>query len=102
MFVAEVFNMVKPNRLNEEHMHQMQYAMLTEVLGRWKADIIESFLIAQEIDVVLIQATVSDLLTTSFSPVKIFVPRASLQRARNLLKTFDDAQENPGGTEDGK
>jgi hypothetical protein len=62
----------------------------------------ESSLIAQEIDLVLIQENVSDLLTTSFSPVKIFVPQASLQRARHLLKTFDDAQHNPGGTEDGK
>ena len=94
--------MVIFNRLNETHMHQMQYAMLTEVLGRWKADIMESSLITQEIDVVLIQENVSDLLTTSFSPVKSFVPRAGLQRARHLLKTFDDAQDNPGGTEDGK
>ena len=94
--------MVKNNRFNEENMHQMQYSRLTEVLGRWKADIIESFLIAEEIDVVLIQETVSDLFTTSFSPVKIFVPKASLQRARNLLKTFDDAQDSTGGPEDGK
>src|SRR6266540_5569084 len=92
MFVAEVLNMVKQNRLNEENIHQMQYAMLTEVLGRWKADIIESFLIAEEIDVVLIQEAISDLYTTSFAPVKIYVPKASFQRARNLLKTFDDAQ----------
>jgi hypothetical protein len=35
-------------------MDQMQYAMLTEVLGRWKADILESFLRSEEIDVVLI------------------------------------------------
>jgi len=94
--------MVKQKRFNEENLHQMQYALLTEVLGRWKADIIESFLIAQEIDVVLIQETVSDLFTTSFSPVKIFVPKASLQRARNLLKKFDDAQDNTGGPEDGE
>jgi hypothetical protein len=102
MPVAEVFNMEKHNHMNEESMHEMQYAVLTEVLGRWKADIIESFLIAQEIDVVLIQGTVSDLFTTSFSPVKIFVPKASLQRARNLLKNFEDAQDNTGGPEHGE
>jgi hypothetical protein len=94
--------MVKHNRFTEENIHQMQYTLLTEVLGRWKADIIESFLITEEIDVVLIQGTVSDLFTTPFAPVKIFVPKASLQRARNLLKTFDDAQDDPGGTEDGE
>ena len=82
MSVTEVFNMEKHNRLTEENRHQMQYAMLTEVLGRWKADIIESFLIAQEIDVVLIQETVSDLFTTSFSPVKIlFQKQVSRGRA---------------------
>jgi len=80
----------------------MQYAMLTEVLGRWKADIIESFLIAEEIDVVLIQEAISDLYTTSFAPVKIYVPKESFQRARKLLKTFDDAQDDTGGSEDGK
>jgi len=32
-------------------MDQIQYAMLTEVLGRWKADILESFLRSEEIDV---------------------------------------------------
>ena len=94
--------MVKDNRFNEENIHQMQYALLTEVLGRWKADIIESYLIAEEIDVVLIQGTVSDLFTTSFAPVKIFVPKASLQRARNLLKTFNETEENTGEAEDGE
>jgi hypothetical protein len=88
--------------LKEENMHQMQYALLTEVLGRWKADIVESFLMAEEIDVVLIQGTVADLFTTSFAPVKIFVPKGSLQRARNLLKTLEDAENNMGETEDGE
>ncbi len=35
-------------------MEEMQYAMLAEVMGRWKADIIESYLRSEEIDVVLI------------------------------------------------
>jgi hypothetical protein len=95
--------MVKDNSFNEENLHQMQYALLTEVLGRWKADIIESFLLVEEIDVVLIQEAVSHFThTTSFAPVKIFVPKASLQRARNLLKTFDEAQDNIGEAEDGE
>ena len=95
--------MAKVTPFKEENLHQMQYALLTEVLGRWKADIIESFLKAEEIDVVLIQGTVADLFTTSFAPVKIFVPKESLQRARNLLKTIEDAEENnTGETEDGE
>jgi hypothetical protein len=47
--------MIKQKRFNEENLYQMQYALLTEVLGRWKADIIENFLLLEEIDVVLIQ-----------------------------------------------
>lgn len=87
--------MAKHNRLSEENMDQMQYALLTEVLGRWKADIIESLLITEEIDVVLIQEAISDLYTTSFAPVKIYVPKASIKRARNLLKTFDETHDEP-------
>jgi hypothetical protein len=73
-------------------MDQMQYAMLTEVLGRWKADILESFLRSEEIDVVLIQESVSgSTQQTSFTPVKIFVPKASMERARRLLETFNES-----------
>ena len=72
-------------------MDQMQYAMLIEVLGRWKADILESFLRSEEIDVVLIQESVSgSTQQTSFTPVKVYVPKASLKRARELLKSFDE------------
>jgi len=74
----------------------MQYALLTEVTGRWIADILENFLKSEEIDVVLIQEAVSHLThTTSFAPVKIYVPKASIKRARNLLKTFNEAQDDP-------
>lgn len=72
-------------------MDKTHYAMLTEVLGRWKADILESFLRSEEIDVVLIQESVSgSTQQTSFTPVKIYVPKASLKRARELLKLFEE------------
>ena len=81
-------------------MDQLHYALLTEVLGRGTADIIESFLRAEEIDVVLVQDAISHVThITSFAPVKIYVPKASIKRARNLLKTFneslDDTKEKP-------
>ncbi len=82
-------------RLKKQDTNEMQYAMLTEVLGRWQADIIENFLRAEEIDVVLIQEAVSHAThITSFAPVKIYVPKESLRRASNLLKTFDEAQDD--------
>jgi hypothetical protein len=72
-------------------MDQMQYALLTGILGRWKADILESLLRSEEIDVVLIQDSVAgSTQQTSFTPVKVYVPRASLKRARDLLKSFEE------------
>ena len=76
-------------------MDKIKYALLTEVLGRWKADVIESLLRVEEIDVVLVQDAVSHVThTTSFVPVKIFVPKASIRRARGILKTFYETNES--------
>jgi hypothetical protein len=84
-------------------MDELQYALLTEVLGRGTADVIESFLRAEEIDVVLVQEAISHVThITSFAPVKIYVPKASLQRAHKLLKKFKEAQDNKGDPEDGQ
>ena len=83
-------------------MDEMQYALLTEVLGRGTADIMESFLRAEEIDVVLVQEAVSHVThITAFAPVKIYVPKASIKRARDLLKRFNEARDDKGET-DGK
>lgn len=72
-------------------MDEMQYALLTEVIGRWKADILESFLRSEEIDVVLIQESVAgSTQQTSFAPVQVYVPKVSLERARELLKSFNE------------
>jgi hypothetical protein len=75
-------------------MDEMQYALLTEALGRWRADIIENFLRAEEIGVVLVDESSSEIPTTAFAPVKIYVPKESLTHARNLLKAFDEAEDN--------
>ena len=72
-------------------MDEMQYALLTEVLGRGTADVIESFLRSEEIDVVLVQDAISHVThITSFAPVKIYVPKVSIKRARELLKSFNE------------
>jgi hypothetical protein len=88
VFVYKVIHMLKHNYSNEEKLHQMQYALLTEVIGRWKADVIESFLRVEEIDVVLVQGTVSDLFTPSFSPVKIYVPKAEHSASTQFAENF--------------
>lgn len=72
-------------------MDEMRYARLTQVLGRWKADILESFLEAEGIDVEIIQDSLSHTFYTNpFAPVQIFVPKEKMEQARELLKDFDD------------
>ena len=63
--------------------------------GRWKADILEGFLKFEGIDVVLVQDAVSHIThVITFAPVKIYVPKANMQRARELLKVFNNANDN--------
>jgi len=77
------------------NMDEMKYAKLTEVQGRWMADILENYLRVEEIDMVLVQDAVSHIThVTTFAPVMIYVPKASIKRARNLLKTFNNAQDD--------
>jgi cyclophilin family peptidyl-prolyl cis-trans isomerase len=45
--------------------------------------------------VIPVQGTVSDLFTTSFTPVKIYTQKANITQARNLLKMFNEAQDEP-------
>ena len=72
-------------------MDNMKYAKLTEVLGRWKAEILESFLESEGIDVELIQDSLSHTFYThAFAPVQIFVQNEKLEQARELLKVFDE------------
>ncbi len=73
-------------------MDEMKYALLEEVIGRWRADVIENFLKSEGMEVILIEATVSDLFTPSFAPVKIYVPKDELQQARELLEKFNETQ----------
>jgi hypothetical protein len=75
-------------------MDELKYALLMEVVGRWKADVIENLLKSEEIDVVVVQESVSDLFTTTFSPVKIYVPNACLGLARELLKMLEEEEED--------
>ena len=76
-------------------MDEMKYTQLVEVLGRWKAEIIESYLKAEGIDVVLIEDSISQsTYANPFAPVQVFVPKEGLQRARELMESFDDSEDS--------
>lgn len=76
-------------------MDEMKYTQLVEVLGRWKAEIIESYLRAEGIDVVLIEDSISQsTYANPFAPVQVFVPKERLAQARESMENFEDAAED--------
>ena len=76
-------------------MDEMKFTQLAEVLGRWKAEIIEGLLKNEGIDVVLIQDSISNsTYANPFAPVQIFVPKESLQQAGEILESFEEAEDS--------
>jgi hypothetical protein len=75
-------------------MDEMKYVKLTEVNGRWKADLIESLLEAHGIDVELIQEAVGQsvypVTVDGLGLVLVFVPKPKVGEARELLKTYQE------------
>jgi predicted secreted protein len=86
------------SEIDEKQIHGMLYTKLTDVIGRWQADILESYLKSEGIDAVLFQDAMSHVtLTPVFAEVQIYVPKAGIKKARELLEKFtateDDGQE---------
>jgi hypothetical protein len=78
-------------------MDELKYEKLSEVQGRMEADMIESYLEAQGIDVELIQEAVGHLVypvtVDGFGRVQIFVPKSKIQEAREWLKSYREGIE---------
>ena len=87
-------------------MDEMKFTQLMEVLGRWQAEIIESYLKAEGLDVVLIEDSISQsTYANPFAPVQVFVPKEALAQARELMETFEEAEdsvEDEGEDEEGE
>ena len=82
-------------------MDEIKYALLTEVLGRWKAEIVESFLKSEGIDVIILQDSLSQsTYANPFAPVQVFVHKEHLDRARELAKDLEDVLQNEEGEND--
>jgi len=73
-------------------MDTMKWEKLTEVQGRLEAELIESFLEANGVDVELIQESVGHsafpVMVDGLGRVQIFVPIEKEPDARELLKEF--------------
>ena len=74
-------------------MDELKYEKIGEANSRAEAEVIESFLEAEGIDVELIEESV---LHTAYAianaRVEIFVPTEKAKKALKLLKPFDDIQ----------
>lgn len=81
-------------------MDEMKYEKLGEANSRAEAEVVESFLEAQGIDVELVEESISrSAYTLATARVEIFVPKELLEQALELLKPFDDIEPGEGDTE---
>jgi len=75
-------------------MDQLTYEKLAEVHGRLEAEMIESLLEAEGIDVELVQESVGHTIypvsIDGLGRVQIFVPKAKIHEAREWLKAYRD------------
>ena len=74
-------------------MDELKYEKIGEPNSRPEAEVIESFLEAEGIDVELIEESVSHTAyAIANARVEIFVPTEKAKKALKLLKPFDDIQ----------
>jgi hypothetical protein len=74
-------------------MDEMKYEKIAEANSRAEAEVIESFLEAEGIDVELVEESVSHTTyAVPFARVEIFVPKEKAKQALKLLTPFDDIQ----------
>ena len=75
-------------------MDHLTYEKLAEVNGRLEAEMIESLLEAEGIDVELIQESIGHtsfpVTVDGLGRVQIFVPKDKVHEAREWLKTYRD------------
>ncbi len=78
-------------------MEEMKYERLVDVQGRLEANMLESYLEAQGIDVELIQESLGQssyaVTVNGLGRVQVFVPREQLAEARELLKIYQKGEE---------
>ncbi len=83
-------------------MENLKYEKLIDIQGRMEADVIESYMEANGIDVELIQESVGQnvypVSINGLGRVQIFVPKDKLIEARGLLRNY---QENSPESESG-
>lgn len=73
-------------------MNEMKYELLTELTSRLEADLLESYLEANGIDVELFQESIGQniypVTIDMLGHVQVFVPKDKLKQAQKLLENF--------------
>jgi galactitol-specific phosphotransferase system IIB component len=72
-------------------MDELKYEKVGEANSRAEAEVIESFLKAEGIEVELVEESIS-AYPIATARVEIFVPNEKAKKAYKLLKPFDDIQ----------
>ncbi len=78
-------------------MTESNWELLTEIQGRWEADIVKGYLALHGIDSYLVQEAIGQLIPTNldiFGRVEIFVPKEDAETAREAMKKYFEALEN--------
>ncbi len=77
-------------------MNDMKYELLTELHGRLEADLLESYLEANGIDVELVQESIGHNIypvnVDSLGQVQVFVPKEKIKAAKKLLEKFSSEE----------
>ena len=75
-------------------MDTMKWERLIEIQGRLEAELIESYLEANGVDVELIQESVGHsafpVMVDGLGRVQVFVPKVKAQEAQDLLKEYNE------------
>jgi len=84
-------------------MDQLKWELLVELYGRFEAELLKSYLEAEEIQVQLFQeGTGQDIYPVNIGPlamVQVFVPKEKIEDARILLASFEASHENDQETD---
>ena len=77
-------------------MNDLKYELLTELHSRLEADLLESYLEANGIDVELIQEsighTIYPVTIDGLGHVQVFIPKEKIKAAKKLLEKFNSEE----------
>ncbi len=78
-------------------MDQLKYELLTEVNGRMEADLLKSYLEAEDIQVEMFQEAVGHniypVMIDGLGRVQLFVPKEQAKVAREILEQYNKSKE---------